>query len=628
MRLASVRVEGFRCLNDVEVPVDDLLILLGGNNAGKSSFLRALDFFFNGAQLAQDDVFGRAERPIAVEATFSDLSPADRDAFTIYAQGDQMVLRRSWQDGEEKITGRSRRYPGFNDIRNAPGNSRRRVYREFRDTNSRMNLGQATTIDAIEQELLTWEMQNTDRCDTVDEEASNLFGYRSVGQKRLSDRYKFVLVPAVRDAASEAVERKGTILQRLLTAIAEQRAEADEKLASLQDEMRSRYSEVVEKSHGPTLSGLGRRLTEQMRRYIPTADILIEPHSPELSIAPPQVILRAGEERHVTDLGRQGHGFQRTFIIAALEYLAGVASDVANSEQPTLHLALEEPELYQHPPRARHFSATLHELARRSAVQVSYATHSPYFVGPSDLSGIRLFRQVSSSANGDAPLQSEIVVGDIAKVRTHAPQQKELPRYVARTLDVALGEALFARAVLLVEGETDSSVLNQTARLRGIDLAANGIVIAAPGKSSIPIAAAVLDSLEIPYYIVFDGDGNAKDYEPCSECGRGRDERREGVAKDNQRILAAVAEQGDDFPSTGARDRYACFEINLEDFLNAEIDNFPDSLRAVASEMQWKAKSPEVYAEVIERNGTDGLPSLLIEIIDRIVDLAARPAAA
>jgi putative ATP-dependent endonuclease of OLD family len=622
MRLSHVKIEGFRCLNSVEVPVGDLSILLGGNNAGKSSFLRALDFFFNGAPLEQDDVFGGEDRAISVEVTFTDLTPADREAFTIYAQGDQMVLRRSWRDGQEKITGRSRRFPGFSEIREASGNSRRRVYREFREANTDMGLEEATTKEAIEQQLLTWEMQHPDRCDKVDDEAGHLLGYRSVGEKRLSDRYKFVLVPAVRDAASEAVERKGTILQQLLTAIAEQRAEADEKLVDLQEDMRSRYAKVVDESHGPTLNGLGDQLSAQMRRYIPTADVIIEPQTPDLSIAPPQVSLRAGEERHVTDLGRQGHGFQRTFIIAALEYLAGQAPAEDDSDRPMLHLALEEPELYQHPPRARHFSSTLHALATLTSVQVSYATHSPYFVAAGDLSGIRLFRQVLSDEKDDSPMQTEVVVSDLDKVNKYVPGQKELARYVARTLDVRLGEALFARAVLLVEGATDAAVLSQAARIRGSDLSANGIVVAAPGKSSIPIAAAVLDSLDIPYYVVFDADGDAEDKEACSKCGRGKHERRDGVAKENQRIFDALGVQEVDFPSTGTRDVFACFATNLEGFLSEEIEDFQDLIQAVASEMQWKAKSPEVYAEVIERNGSDDLPYLLGEVIDKVMSRA------
>lgn len=621
MRLASVEVKGFRCLRDITIPMANLTILLGSNNAGKSTFLAALDFFFNGANLTSDDRFFGSEQSISVEATFDELTPADREAFSIYARGERMVLRRSWDEGEEKITGRSRRFAGFEGIRAAPGNSRRRVFREYREENPDLGLGEATTVDKIEEELLTWEMQNGDLCDSVDADAGNLFGFRSVGQKRLADRYKFVLVPAVRDAASEAIERKGTILQRLLAAIAEQRAEADEQLADLEEEMRTRYSDVVDASHGPTLNALGDRLTEQMRRYIPAADVLIEPHAPELSISPPNVMLRAGEAQNLTDLGRQGHGFQRTFIISALEYLAG-SEAIVDGDPPMLHLAVEEPELYQHPPRARHFSSTLHALAARPVVQISYATHSPYFVGPSDLAGIRRFRQSRLSDGPEGGLETRITVGDMDVVRSHIPEQKELSRFVARTLDVSLGEALFANAVLLVEGETDAAVLRQAAQLRDINLSALGIVVAAPGKTSIPIAAAVLDALEIKHFVLFDGDSAAADHEACETCGRGKDKRRAAVAGENGRILEAVGAPKEDFPETAVHEDFACFSIDLEAYLESEIAGFGDLAKEIAEEMGWKMKSPEVYAELLERQGASGLPSLLTEVSDRIAELA------
>lgn len=599
----------------------NLTILLGSNNVGKSTFLAALDFFFNGANLTDDDRFFGSEQGISVEATFDELTAADREAFSIYARGERMILRRSWDEGEEKITGRSRRFSGFEAIRAAPGNSRRRAYREYRERNPEMGLGEATTVDKIEEELLTWEMQNGDRCDPVDADAGSLFGFRSIGQKRLADRYKFVLVPAVRDAASEAVERKGTILQRLLAAIAEQRAEADGQLADLEGEMRTRYADLVDSSHGPTLSALGDRLTEQMRRYIPAADVLVEPHAPELSISPPNVILRAGEAQNLTDLGRQGHGFQRTFIISALEYLAGT-EEIVDGDPPTLHLAVEEPELYQHPPRARHFSSTLHALAARPAVQISYATHSPYFVGPSDLAGIRRFRQSRLNGSPEEGLETKITVGAIEVVRSHMPEQKELSRFVARTLDVSLGEALFANAVLLVEGATDAAVLRQAAHLRDIDFSALGIVVAAPGKTSIPIATAVLDALEIKHFVLFDGDSAAADLEPCEACGRGRDRRRAAVAGENERILAAVGAPSENFPETAVHESFACFSIDLEAYLESEIDGFGDLAREIAEEMGWKMKSPEVYSELLERRGASGLPPLLAEVSDRIAELA------
>lgn len=202
------------------------------------------------------------------------------------------------------------------------------------------------------------------------------------------------------------------------------------------------------------------------------------------------------------------------------------------------------------------------------------------------------------------------------------PEQKELSRFVARTLDVSLGEALFAKAVLLVEGATDAAVLRQAAHLRDIDLSALGIVVAAPGKTSIPIAAAVLDALEIKHFVLFDGDSAAADLEPCEACGRGKDRRRVAVAGENERILAAVGAPTEDFPPTAAHESFACFSIDLEDYLESEIDGFGDLAKEIADEMGWKMKSPEVYAELLERQGASGLPSLLTQVSDRIAELA------
>lgn len=42
MKLRHVKIRNFRCLIDVDIPIDDLTILIGENNSGKTSFLEAL----------------------------------------------------------------------------------------------------------------------------------------------------------------------------------------------------------------------------------------------------------------------------------------------------------------------------------------------------------------------------------------------------------------------------------------------------------------------------------------------------------------------------------------------------------------------------------------------------------
>ena len=123
MRLRQVRIEGYRCLEDVTVDFGPLTTLLGSNSTGKSSVLKALRFFFDGEALTVDDVFSqRKDNCVSVQATFDDLSSADRDVFGVYALGEQMVLRRAWQDGLIKLTGRGLKYLGFGNC-----SGRRRV---------------------------------------------------------------------------------------------------------------------------------------------------------------------------------------------------------------------------------------------------------------------------------------------------------------------------------------------------------------------------------------------------------------------------------------------------------------------------------------------------------------------
>lgn len=625
MRLLEVRIEGYRCLDNVTLSFDELTVLLGSNSAGKSSVLRALQFFFEGEALTRDDVFdGQEGRQISVQVTFGDLTKADRDAYGVYASGAQMVLRRVWDEGGSKLTGRGLRYERFDEIRKLAGAQRRSAFQEFAKDNPELNLPDVKKVDEANDAMLSWEMAHPDQCVmSNDENATQFFGFRSVGQTRLAERFKFVFVPGLQDAAEEATERKGTILERLLTAIADQRAEADVRLTELEDRLRAEYSELVETTHRLTLDGLASQLGDQMRRYVPTAEIRLEPVAQQLRIAAPMVRMQGGEEQHLTDLGRQGHGFQRTFIIAALEYLATVQAE-ADGDRPTLFLAIEEPELYQHPPRAMHFAATLRELAssEKSRVQVCYATHSPYFVDPSRFSSVRICRRTSEDG-GERAAHTTVTVAKEETVAEFLPerQRRGIRQRLTRTLRSSFREAFFARSVLLVEGDTDIAVFSQVARMSGPELASRGVVCAAVTKSVLPIAYGILTSLRIPTYVVFDGDRRDDGPEPCGACGRGgRDSDHD--ARLNQQVFAALGTIGADFPSDQFSPTWACFEYNLEHYLAANVAKFAEMSPKVATELGWRQKSAEVHAETLERLGKTALPEMLTGITKHVLAMA------
>jgi putative ATP-dependent endonuclease of the OLD family len=620
MKLRSVHVKNFRCLNDVTVDMGALTVLLGPNSAGKSSLLHALAFFFEGHELEQEDVFEGNNDAVTVECVFDTLSDADRTVFGPYATGNQMVLRRSWRPGEDqKMTGRGRRFPGFADVKNSSGRERTAAYKALGGARPDLDLPAAKTIAAVDQAMLTFEQDHPELCEIVDDEnASQLFGYKAVGKSKLVERFPFVFVPAMRDAVTEATERRGSLLSRLLTAVAEQRAAANEGLKAIETDARTKYEDAIATTHGPVLDDLGDRISTQLRRYVPSAQIKLEPTASGFSIEPPRVELRGGEEHELTDLSRQGHGFQRAFVISVLEYLADTEFVGEGANKPTLFLAIEEPELYQHPPRARHFFRTLSTVADSTAVQVCYATHSPYFVSPEQFDAIRIFRRLPGDAktNGAAVTAAslDVVVNELPSSETREPRA-----YLARTLSEQFREAFFAKSVLLVEGPTDVAVFETAADLLGHgSFAAQGIVIThVGGKGSQPIALAILAALGIPTFCVFDADADASDGKACETCARAKRDRTAAI-RSNRRILRALAATEEEFPSTQVDDMWACFHTEIED----SVTGLRELLAVVGNEMGWKRKSPEVYREAVRRAGEGALPDELRQIIKKTRRLA------
>jgi predicted ATP-dependent endonuclease of OLD family len=289
------------------------------------------------------------------------------------------------------------------------------------------------------------------------------------------------------------------------------------------------------------LEELAERLSEQIRRYAPSGEIKLESVTGGFSIEPPRVDLRGGEEYDLTDLGRQGHGFQRAFVISALEYLAEAdVNTMPSVDRPTLFLAIEEPELYQHPPRARHFSSTLSALSASASVQVCYATHPPYFVSPEWFDSLRLFRRHQTDGGARGTTVTAASLGVLAG-RLPVSESADPRAYLGRTLNEQFREAFFAKGVLLAEGPSDGAVFEAASKLLELgSLAADGVVVTnVGGKGSQPIALKILDALKIPTYCVFDGDANSTNGEQCETCKRAKRDRASAEVG-NRKILAAL----------------------------------------------------------------------------------------
>jgi putative ATP-dependent endonuclease of OLD family len=69
MKLARFEIHNFKGLRELVLDWDDILVLIGENNCGKSSVLQALEWFLSGKKLSDDSTEKtRLREPELVEA--------------------------------------------------------------------------------------------------------------------------------------------------------------------------------------------------------------------------------------------------------------------------------------------------------------------------------------------------------------------------------------------------------------------------------------------------------------------------------------------------------------------------------------------------------------------------------
>lgn len=305
----------------------------------------------------------------------------------------------------------------------------------------------------------------------------------------------------------------------------------------------------------------------------------------------------------------------------------GLATEAGNVELPSLVLAIEEPELYQHPSRQRHLTSVLLDLAKGTIpgvaenTQVVYATHSPLFVGLDRFDQIRVLRKVSRGNGG--PKSTQLKKADMESVATELweASDREGEMFTADTLRPRLqsivtplmGDGFFADVAVLVEGEDDRAAILGYARSMDCDFDGLRIaVIPCSGKSSIDRPLLIFRQLGITVYVVWDGDYGGNEAKP----------------EENRYLLRLLGEQEQDWPDS-VEDSFACLRVNLEKTLQDEIGSEPftqwlaEAQQAFGiAKKEHELKNPAVYQYVVDRAASSGKASESLEsIVKEVVSL-------
>ena len=627
MRIDQVHIRNYRCLDDVTVGLADLTILVGANGAGKSSVLHALRWFFEGGDLDPEDVGGQdPAESVSVSVYFTDLTDADRRAFGSYVVEDGIQLWRTWspEDGE-RLTGRGLALPQFEAIRRLDS-ARERIaaYRDLRRSSPELDLPVARSGQAVDEAMEAYERDHPEDLEEATVSATHLFGF--VGQGKLAGRFDFVLVPAVSDVPSETLDGRGTLLRQLVDREGGHSEAMAQRLQEAEDRLAATVEQIVEEESTDTLDRVAASVTSELARLVPAGRVRLEAEPPKVQLSPVRVEMRVTDGDFETHVQRQGHGFQRALMIALVQHLAQVTDE---GDPPGLFLAIEEPELYQHPVQARHFARTLAALPKAGpgAIQVAYATHSEHFVDPSHYERLRRFQKELGPRAWPTTIVRKATADRVAERLDGVVPPEQIPLRIRITLRRQLAEAVFAKAVVLVEGPTDAALLHGVAdRVGGFDGAGVAVVVVG-GKHQLLLPWVILDELSIPVYVVFDGDAGLRD----RMAERGKDEADidpavQHAEDGNRLILGTLGEDPNPSPPTTVTSSFAVFHDRLETELTAWPSFLEklDELRELLGD--WRDKSEDAYREAAAVAEGDVL-QIFSDIVDAILSRASPPGA-
>jgi energy-coupling factor transporter ATP-binding protein EcfA2 len=300
----------------------------------------------------------------------------------------------------------------------------------------------------------------------------------------------------------------------------------------------------LSKAHEDRFGEIAGRVHEGFKGVFPSLGIRLE-----VAMAAPQIkldkLLEEGSGIRVTDgevetsLAQQGTGARRALFwsmlqvhnqlkrdldrITGLEKALGKAKkdDVKEELQkkiealrvggeidkeeddpafPGYLLLIDEPENALHPLAARAAQRHLYKLAKDAEWQVLMTTHSPYFVNP--LEDHTTIVRLERSGGDESPLTRRTYRAD--QVAFDPETKRNLQ--ALQQMDIGFTEVFFGSYPVLVEGDTEHAAFIAAIVEENDELADRVTIVRARGKAIMPGLIRMLRHFKVPFSIIHDID--------------------------------------------------------------------------------------------------------------------------
>ena len=383
MKIASVKIENFRGYkNEVEIPFDNLTVLVGKNDVGKSTVLEALDIFFNEknavAKAEKDDICKLSDADsFKVSVVFDDL-PAEviiddtnkttlKDEYLLN-KDNKLEIIKQFPKGNISIYAYHPTNPKCSDLLLKKQKGLRDIVdKEKIDCNKNFNSEMRKAIwkscaDDIQLQMV--------EIDASKEDAKNIYDklqpYMPLYSLFQADRKNSDGDSEVQDPLKEAVKQ---IIN--------------------DDDIQKKLSEVAEKVQ-EQLNVVSKGTLEKLKEMDSSVAESLNPKIPSIKELKWSDVFKSVSIAGDNDIpiNKRGSGVKRLILINF--FRAEAERKALEKCNKSIIYAIEEPETSQHNENQKILADAFKRLAEVMGVQVILTTHSSYFVKQLQAENLRL----------------------------------------------------------------------------------------------------------------------------------------------------------------------------------------------------------------------------------------------
>ncbi|MBB5438005.1 putative ATP-dependent endonuclease of OLD family [Pedobacter sp. AK017] len=457
-RLVKLIVKNFRCIgkHPVHIDLDDIVVLVGSNNAGKSSLLRAYELVMSegskAAEIKTDDFPNNVVDPDnlpEIELHTIVYATGVGDMWIDRTSNDELLVRERW-------------------IWKGVGKPDRRG----------------------------WDVKKGEWHPT-----KAPFGPANIANSRRPEPHKV-------DAFSKPEEQAEAIKRLLLAAIQEKvnqmrSAEERNQYHAMLDAMHKVQLDIIGETRGQ-IDTANNELTNLIGKVFPNYQVNFDAQPENNANAElfkwNSELLMGPIDGFMSTIDKQGSGARRTLLWTALKYISESIRPPKDDEAPTRPhiLLIDEPEICLHPNAIREACKVLYDLPTLGNWQVMVTTHSPIFIDFSrnNTTIIRVERNVEGEVEGTTIFRPE---------KANLDDDDKINLKLLNICDPYVAEFLFGGKVIVVEGDTEYTAFNYIRSVYPEEYK-NLHIIRARGKATIVSLVKILNHFGTSYSVLHDSD--------------------------------------------------------------------------------------------------------------------------